>query len=162
MLTTSQSFVVNAPLKFTFDAANRLEDWPKLNPTCKQIEIIYREGYKTSFRLINREGKQWLSTHFVCPEGWFAYTERQDPAPPLAFFQIVRTYRSLNSQQTEVTEEVNCAFHNDFQGDQQRAIETIDDHASEIQPVIKAYIEACFSGVESPASKVPAAAPATE
>src|SRR5690242_16725867 len=98
MLTTSHSFLVNAPLKFTFDAANKLENWPEMNATCKQIEIISREGYKTFFRLINGEGKQWVSSHFVCPEGWFAYTERQDPDPPVASFQIVRTYRALNSQ----------------------------------------------------------------
>src|SRR5215467_2841902 len=148
MLTTSHSFLVDAPLQFTFDVANKLENWPEMNPTCKQIEIISREGYKTSFRFINLDGKQWVSSHFVSVEGWFAYTDRQDPDPPIAFFQIVRTYRSLNSQQTEVREEVNCEFHNAFEDQQQRAIRAIDEHALQIQPSIKAYIEARYAELE--------------
>ncbi len=149
MLTISHAFLVDAPLKFTFDVANKLENWPEMNPTCKQIEIISREGYKTSFRFINSDGKQWVSSHFVSAEGWFAYTEREHPEPPVAFFQIVRRYRSLSSQQTEVREEINCELRNGFEDQQQRAISAIDEHALQIQPIIKAYIEARYAELET-------------
>ncbi len=145
IVTVARSFVVNVPLRFAFEVANRVEDWPKMNPTCRTVEILESQGYRTRFRFTPRAGRGWTSSHYAHPYGCFSYTERHDPVSPIAAFQYVRIYRELSPRQTEITEEITCQLLAEHGRLEQRAASAINEHAAMVQPMIKAHVERCFA-----------------
>jgi hypothetical protein len=145
MHSLSLSCVVNVPRSFAFELTSNLANWPRMNPTCKRIEVVASEGHKRIFCFGSSDQTEWLSTIFVDSDGGFTFSERHDPPPPLAVLQFVRLYRALGESQTEIIEEVIYEMR---AGDEDRNEEVrgrLLEHNMRIQPVIKTYLEDAYA-----------------
>jgi aromatase len=103
MKHVTQSIVIDAPLDHTFDASNRVEDWPNMMDDYASIEVLQREGYKITFRLKHVNGTEWTSWRVVDREAKFALAERVDPRAPFGYMHHLWTYRALSDGRTEMT-----------------------------------------------------------
>jgi hypothetical protein len=137
--------VVRTPVRFAFETVDRVENWPQINPSCQAVDILGREGQKTTFRFVASDGREWVSSHYASPDGDFSFTERHDPTPPVAAFQCTRTYRQLDSDSTTITEEITCALADGCEDQELPLAAAIDAHARQIQPVMRAQVEARYA-----------------
>jgi hypothetical protein len=156
VVTVASSFVANVPVRFAFESINRLEDWPRMNPACRRVVVLAREGLRTDFRFCSRDGGEWTSSHYAAPDGSFSFTEQRAPQPPLAALQFVRRYAAIGEHSALVAEEVTAALLAGRERGARQAARTIAEHAARVQPVLKAYLEASYlaAGNSGPAGAV--------
>jgi hypothetical protein len=141
-VVVARSFVVGVPAQFAAESLNRLEDWPRMNPTCVRVDILARDGLRTDFRFTSRTGAAWSSSHYAAPDSSFSFTEQHAPAPPLAALQIVRRYAPLAERASLVAEEVTAVLLAGREAEAARIAHTIAAHAVRVQTAVKTYLEA--------------------
>jgi hypothetical protein len=90
------------------------------------------------------DNNSWISDHFAVPEERISYTQRRDPDPPIITLQFIRTFYVIDAKTTDVTEDI--VYDHLLAEEQTNQISgRLRGHASRVQPVLKAYIEKCYS-----------------
>ncbi|WEH43148.1 SRPBCC family protein [Streptomyces sp. NBC_01218] len=83
---TENEIVIAAPLDLVWDMTNDLENWPQLFSEYAAVEVLGREGQKTTFRLTMKpddNGKvwSWVSERTTDRPGRNVQARRVEPGP---------------------------------------------------------------------------------
>jgi aromatase len=148
MPTVRRSVTVEAPLAFTFEVSNRLEEWPRMMEDYREVEILGREGDKVFFRLHTDDGSSWVSWRVIHCDGAFAIAERHDPREPFRFMQHAWTYRSIDPGRTEMVWEMTFELADPAGGRERMACAHIAEATERNQRRMKAYIEGRHAATE--------------
>lgn len=96
---TENEIVIGAPLDLVWDVTNDLERWPQLFSEYASVEVLEREGRKTTFRLTmhpDENGKvwSWVSEREPVPETR-TVTARRVETGPFDFMEIFWSYHEV-------------------------------------------------------------------
>lgn len=83
---TENEIVIPAPLDLVWDMTNDLESWPRLFSEYASVEVLARDGDRTTFRLTmhpDENGKvwSWVSERETCRETLTVQARRVEPGP---------------------------------------------------------------------------------
>jgi aromatase len=145
-----RSIIVDAPLAFTFEVSNRVEDWPQIMDDYSGVEILGREGAKMFFRLHRSDGSSWVSWRVIHPDGAFALAERHEPRAPFRFMQHAWTYHALDGGRTEMTWEMHFGLPAADAERERAACAHIAASTERNQARMKAYIEGNWAASGDP------------
>ncbi|MFG1811401.1 SRPBCC family protein [Streptomyces sp. NPDC049040] len=96
---TENEITVNAPLDLVWDMTNDLEHWPQLFSEYASVEILERQGRKTTFRLTMHPDENgtvwsWVSEREPVPETR-TVTARRVETGPFDFMEIFWSYHEV-------------------------------------------------------------------
>ncbi|WP_329181500.1 MULTISPECIES: SRPBCC family protein [unclassified Streptomyces] len=96
---TENEITVNAPLDLVWDMTNDLEHWPQLFSEYASVEILERQGRKTTFRLTMHPDENgtvwsWVSEREPVPETR-TVTARRVETGPFDFMEIFWSYQEV-------------------------------------------------------------------
>ena len=90
---TRNSVVINAPYSQVFDTSNQIERWTELfGDEYVKADVLERQGNEITFRLHDKDGKNWVSKRWLYKDLKFAYASRHDPMFPFKYMKIVWFY----------------------------------------------------------------------
>ncbi|MCB5907471.1 SRPBCC family protein [Streptomyces pinistramenti] len=83
---TENAITINAPLDLVWDMTNDLENWPQLFSEYASVDVLSREGDKTTFRLTmhpdnNGTVWSWVSERVTDREGLTVRARRVETGP---------------------------------------------------------------------------------
>jgi len=83
---TDNEILINAPLDLVWDVTNDLEGWPQLFSEYASVEVLDREGPKTTFRLTMHPDENgtvwsWISERETDRQGLTVRARRVEPGP---------------------------------------------------------------------------------
>lgn len=108
---TRNHIVINAPYDQVFDTSNHIERWTELfGDEYVKAEVLNREGNEITFRLHDKDGKNWVSKRWLYKEQRFAVASRHEPMFPFKYMKIVWFY-------IEEAEGVKMIWIQDFEMD---------------------------------------------
>ena len=108
---TRNSITINAPYSQVFDTSNQIERWTELfGDEYVKADVLERKGNEITFRLHDKDGKNWVSKRWLYKDLQFAYASRHDPMFPFKYMKIVWFYN-------ETPEGVEMIWIQDFQLD---------------------------------------------
>ncbi|WP_327292647.1 SRPBCC family protein [Streptomyces sp. NBC_01198] len=96
---TENEITVNAPLDLVWDMTNDLAHWPQLFSEYASVEILERQGRKTTFRLTMHPDENgtvwsWVSEREPVPETR-TVTARRVETGPFEFMEIFWSYHEV-------------------------------------------------------------------
>ncbi|WP_031519565.1 SRPBCC family protein [Streptomyces sp. NRRL F-5123] len=96
---TENEIVIGAPLDLVWDMTNDLEHWPQLFSEYASVEVLRREGRKTTFRLTMHPDENgtvwsWVSEREPVPETR-TVTARRVETGPFDFMEIFWSYHEV-------------------------------------------------------------------
>ncbi|WUH95187.1 SRPBCC family protein [Streptomyces sp. NBC_00433] len=96
---TENEITVGAPLDLVWDMTNDLEHWPQLFSEYASVEILERQGRKTTFRLTMHPDENgtvwsWVSEREPVPETR-TVTARRVETGPFDFMEIFWSYHEV-------------------------------------------------------------------
>jgi aromatase len=96
---TENEITVNAPLDLVWDMTNDLEHWPQLFSEYASVEVLERQGRKTTFRLTMHPDENgtvwsWVSEREPVPETR-TVTARRVETGPFEFMEIFWSYHEV-------------------------------------------------------------------
>ncbi|MEV6651949.1 SRPBCC family protein [Streptomyces sp. NPDC051219] len=108
---TENEITIAAPLDLVWDVTNDIENWPRLFSEYASVEILAREGDKTTFRLTmhpDENGKvwSWVSERETDRAGLCVRARRVEPGP----FQ----YMDIRWEYEEVPDGIRMQWTQDF------------------------------------------------
>ena len=145
MRHVTKSVVVDAPIERVFELSNRVQDWTEMMNDYARVEVLKREGHKTTFRLHHKNGTSWISWRVVHPLGKFALAERVTPRQPFKFMHHVWTYRALDAAHTEMSWTMQFELPEAEAHREAECCEYLLKHSADNQQQMKAYIESAFA-----------------
>ena len=125
---TRNSIVINAPYSQVFDTSNRIERWTELfGDEYVKADVLERKGNEITFRLHDKDGKNWVSKRWLYKDLKLAYASRWDPMFPFKYMKIVWLYNetpegvemiwiqdfAMDSGFTKFSDEQICGFINE-------------------------------------------------
>ena len=125
---TRNSIVINAPYSQVYDTSNEIERWTELfGDEYVKADVLERQGNEITFRLHDKDGKNWVSKRWLYKDLKMAYASRWDPMFPFRYMKIVWLYNetpdgvemiwiqdfSLDPKFTKFTEEQIEGFVNE-------------------------------------------------
>lgn len=134
------TILVDAPVEFTFDISNRVDQWPEMIPEYLKSEIFRRVGRTIWFRLTNLEGASWVSWRMLLPP-LVAYAERHDPIAPFAFNQITWTYAALPGNRSQMTWDMCFELDDEHKPVEAEWVARMTEHTEANQEAMRMYIE---------------------
>ena len=106
-----------------------------------EVEVLKREGHKTTFRLHHQNGSSWISWRVIHPLGKFALAERVTPRKPFKFMHHVWTYRALDAARTEMSWTMQFELPESEAHREEECCAYLLTHSADNQQKMKAYIE---------------------
>ncbi|MGW5355453.1 SRPBCC family protein [Streptomyces sp. NPDC004031] len=96
---TENEIVIGAPLDLVWDMTNDLERWPQLFSEYASVEVLEREGRRTTFRLTMHPDENgtvwsWVSEREPVPETR-TVTARRVETGPFDFMEIFWSYHEV-------------------------------------------------------------------
>ncbi|NJP43660.1 SRPBCC family protein [Actinacidiphila epipremni] len=96
---TENEIVIGAPMDVVWDMTNDLEHWPQLFSEYASVEILERQGRKTTFRLTMHPDENgtvwsWVSEREPVPETR-TVTARRVETGPFEFMEIFWSYHEV-------------------------------------------------------------------
>lgn len=96
---TENEIVIEAPLDLVWDMTNDLENWPRLFSEYASVEVLERDGRKTTFRLTMHPDENgtvwsWVSEREPVPETR-TVTARRVETGPFDFMEIFWSYHEV-------------------------------------------------------------------
>ena len=96
---TDNQIVIAAPLALTWEITNDLDNWPQLFSEYAEVEVLSREGDKTTFRLTmhpddNDQVWSWVSEREVDRRAHTVSARRVEPGP-FRFMEIRWEYQEV-------------------------------------------------------------------
>ncbi len=99
---TRNSITINAPYSQVFDTSNQIERWTELfGDEYVKADVLERQGNEITFRLFDKDGKNWVSKRWLYKDLKFAYASRWEPMFPFRYMKIVWFYNE-NKDGTEM------------------------------------------------------------
>ena len=90
---TRNSIIINAPYDLVFDVSNRIERWTELfGDEYVKADVLERKGNEITFRLHDKDGKNWVSKRWLFKEHKLAYASRHEPMFPFRYMKIIWLY----------------------------------------------------------------------
>ncbi len=90
---TRNEIIINAPYNLVFDTSNQIERWTELfGDEYVKADVIERKGDEITFRLHDKDGKNWVSKRWLYKDLKFAYASRWEPMFPFRYMKIVWFY----------------------------------------------------------------------
>lgn len=90
---TRNSIVISAPYSQVFDTSNQIERWTELfGDEYVKADVLERKGNEITFRLHDKDGKNWVSKRWLYRELKFAYASRHEPMFPFRYMKIIWLY----------------------------------------------------------------------
>ncbi len=90
---TRNSITINAPYGQVFDTSNQIERWTELfGDEYVKADVLERKGNEITFRLHDKDGKNWVSKRWLDKEHRFAVASRHEPMFPFKYMKIVWFY----------------------------------------------------------------------
>lgn len=96
---TENEIVIDAPMDLVWDMTNDLENWPQLFSEYASVEVLERQGRKTTFRLTMHPDENgtvwsWVSEREPVPETR-TVTARRVETGPFEFMEIFWSYQAV-------------------------------------------------------------------
>ena len=108
---TRNHIVINAPYELIFDISNKIERWTELfGDEYVKADVLERKDNEITFRLHDKDGKNWISKRWLYKDLKFAVASRHDPMFPFKYMKIVWFY-------VEQAEGVKMIWIQDFEMD---------------------------------------------
>ena len=93
---TRNSIVINAPYSIVFDVSNKIERWTELfGDEYVKADVLERKGNEITFRLHDKDGKNWVSKRWLYKDLKFTYASRHEPMFPFRYMKIVWLYNEI-------------------------------------------------------------------
>ena len=93
MAHTVNSVFIKAPFQITFDISNQIERWTELfGDEYVKADVLERKGNEITFRLHDKDGKNWISKRWLHPAQKYAYASRWEPMFPFKYMKIIWLY----------------------------------------------------------------------
>ena len=90
---TRNSIIIHAPYNQVFDTSNQIERWTELfGDEYVKADVFERKGNEITFRLHDKDGKNWVSKRWLYKDLKFAYASRWDPMFPFKYMKIIWLY----------------------------------------------------------------------
>lgn len=90
---TRNHIVINAPYELVFDISNRIERWTELfGDEYVKADVLERKGNEITFRLHDKDGKNWVSKRWLDKEHRYAVASRHEPMFPFKYMKIAWFY----------------------------------------------------------------------
>ena len=152
MAHTVNSIFIKAPFQMTFDISNQIERWTELfGDEYVKADVLERKGNEITFRLHDKDGKNWISKRWLHPTQKYAYASRWEPMFPFKYMKIVWLYH-------EQDEGTLMTWIQDFEMDPgftkfsaEQIAGFINEHSQHNMKIFKKIIE---EEAQRPASKV--------
>ena len=108
---TRNSIVINAPYNQVFDTSNHIERWTELfGDEYVKADVLEKKGNEITFRLHDKDGKNWISKRWLFKDLKLAYAQRHEPMFPFKYMKIVWFY-------TQTPEGILMTWIQDFEMD---------------------------------------------
>ena len=102
---TRNSVVINAPYNQVFDTSNHIERWTELfGDEYVKADVLERKGNEITFRLHDKDGKNWVSKRWLFKDLKLAYAQRHEPMFPFKYMKLVWFYTQTSAQTAEQSE----------------------------------------------------------
>ena len=139
---TRNSIIINAPYSQVYDTSNRIERWTELfGDEYVKADVLERKGNEITFRLHDKDGKNWVSKRWLYKDLKFAYASRHEPMFPFKYMKIVWFYN-------ETPEGIEMIWIQDFQLDpgftkftEQQIEGFVNEHSQHNMKIFKKVIE---------------------
>jgi aromatase len=95
MFETHNSIIIRKKLDDVFQITNDIEKWNILFDEYKEAKILNVEGLKITFKLTNNENETWQSSRLIDQHEKLCVAQRESPAYPFKYMQIIWTYSEL-------------------------------------------------------------------
>src|SRR5882672_1104045 len=90
---TRNSIVINASYNQVYNTSNQIERWTELfGDEYVKADVLEHKGNEITFRLHDKDGKNWVSKRWLDKEHRFAVASRHEPMFPFKYMKIVRFY----------------------------------------------------------------------
>ncbi|MCR4338207.1 MAG: polyketide cyclase [Candidatus Omnitrophica bacterium] len=90
---TRNDITINAPYDLVFDISNHIERWTELfGDEYVKADVLERKGNEITFRLHDKDGKNWVSKRWLHKDQRFAVASRHEPMFPFKYMKIVWFY----------------------------------------------------------------------
>ncbi len=140
---TRNSIIINAPYSQVFDTSNHIERWTELfGDEYVKADVLERKGNEITFRLHDKDGKNWVSKRWLYKDLKFAYASRHEPMFPFKYMKIVWFYN-------ETSEGIEMIWIQDFQLDpgftkftEEQIEGFVNEHSRHNMKIFKKVIEA--------------------
>ena len=140
---TVNSIGINAQYELVFDISNRIERWTDLfGDEYVKADVLERKGNEITFRLHDKDGKNWVSKRWLYKDLKFAYAQRWDPLFPFKYMKIVWFYH-------ETPEGIKMTWIQDFEMDPgftkftaEQIEGFVNEHSQHNMKIFKKVIEA--------------------
>lgn len=108
---TRNHIVINAPYDLVFEISNKIERWTELfGDEYVKADVLERKGNEITFRLHDKDGKNWVSKRWLDKEHRYAVASRHEPMFPFKYMKIAWFY-------VEEAEGVKMIWIQDFEMD---------------------------------------------
>ena len=139
---TRNSIVINAPYDLIFEISNKIERWTELfGDEYVKADVLERKGNEITFRLHDKDGKNWVSKRWLYKDLKFAVASRHEPMFPFKYMKIVWFY-------VEEKEGVKMIWIQDFEMDpgftkftEEQIEGFVNEHSQHNMKIFKKVIE---------------------
>jgi aromatase len=108
---TRNHIIIKAPYDLVFEISNKIERWTELfGDEYVKADVLERKGNEITFRLHDKDGKNWISKRWLHKDQRFAVASRHEPMFPFKYMKIVWFY-------VEEAEGVKMIWIQDFEMD---------------------------------------------